>query len=152
MADTQNSGSTLPSGGQVCKSIPDVLMIPEIIIGGAVWILVAITRVLVQINQGWVMFGSIFLFFFSLLFLIGLLIGFQKGAHYWKVLDVIYHAIAAGIYFSVAVLQANATLVLQDNGFSATPEYKLNVAATVLSFIITVIYVVHAALSFKRAK
>ncbi|XP_028676347.1 myelin and lymphocyte protein-like [Erpetoichthys calabaricus] len=152
MADTQNSGSTLPSGGQVFTSIPDILMIPEIIIGGAVWILVAITKVSIQINQGWVMFTSIFLFFFSLLFLIGLFIGFQKGAHFWKVLDVIYHAIAAGMYFSAAVLQANATVVYQYGGWASTSEYKLNVAATVLSFIVTLIYVAHTALSFQRAK
>ncbi|NWW68440.1 MAL protein, partial [Ifrita kowaldi] len=69
--------SSLPSGLAVLTTFPDVLFIPEIIFGGLVWILVASSKVLSPILQGWVMFVSVFCFVMS----ISLLCLYLCGAH-----------------------------------------------------------------------
>ncbi|NWZ70099.1 MAL protein, partial [Acrocephalus arundinaceus] len=74
---SSTSTNTLPSGLAVLTTFPDVLFIPEIIIGGLVWILVASSKVPDPMLQGWVMFVSVFCFVMS----ISLLCLYLCGAH-----------------------------------------------------------------------
>ncbi|XP_047198329.1 myelin and lymphocyte protein [Hippoglossus stenolepis] len=66
MAST-TSGDVLPTGCRIFTSIPDLFFLPEFVIGGLVWILVASTRVLPENPLGWVMFVSVFCFVFTTL-------------------------------------------------------------------------------------
>ncbi|KAM4729623.1 myelin and lymphocyte protein-like [Anableps anableps] len=61
MAST-TSGDVLPTGPRIFTSFPDLFFIPEWVIGGLVWILVASTRVVLDNPLGWVMFVSVFCF------------------------------------------------------------------------------------------
>ncbi|NXA75072.1 MAL protein, partial [Thryothorus ludovicianus] len=74
---SSTSTSILPSGLAVLTTFPDVLFIPEIIFGGLVWILVASSKVLDSMLQGWVMFVSVYCFVMSF----SLLCLYFCGAH-----------------------------------------------------------------------
>ncbi|NXK88694.1 MAL protein, partial [Formicarius rufipectus] len=80
------STSSLPSGLAVLTTFPDVLLLPEIIFGGLVWILVASSRVPVPMLQGWVMFVSVFCFIMSTALLFLYLCGAHGGSSSWVTL------------------------------------------------------------------
>ncbi|XP_006013674.1 myelin and lymphocyte protein-like [Latimeria chalumnae] len=146
-------GGGIPSGSGILTNPPELFIPLELVFGGLVWILVAATKVFISINQGWVMFVSVILFVSSSVLLVVFFIGLHKSSSSnWGMLDAFYHGIAAILYFSAAVLQANATVFLQWNGSSGSQIYKIDVAATVFAFLATMIYVVHAVLSFTRWK
>ncbi|XP_043913243.1 MAL-like protein isoform X2 [Protopterus annectens] len=148
MSNIYSTVHELPSGLDVFRNIPDAFIVPELVFGGWVWILVAATKVSNQMNQGWVMFVSVTLFLFSLILLFVYLFGIHKtSSAIWTAVDAIYHGISAVLYFSAAVLQANATVAIQS---SNDVNYKLDVAATVFSFVVTLLYVVHGFFSFRR--
>lgn len=149
---SSTSTSTLPSGLAVLTTFPDVLFIPEIIFGGLVWILVASSKVLEPMLQGWVMFVSVFCFVMS----ISLLCLYICGAHggggsCWVTLDAICHSTAALFYLSAAVLEAYMTYLL---GLSVylSQEYRENIAAVVFAFVATLLYVIHKVFSLLRWK
>lgn len=149
---SSTSTSTLPSGLAVLTTFPDVLFIPEIIFGGLVWILVASSKVLEPMLQGWVMFVSVFCFVMS----ISLLCLYICGAHggggsCWVTLDAICHSTAALFYLSAAVLEAYTTYLL---GLSVylSQEYRENIAAVVFAFVATLLYVIHKVFSLLRWK
>uniref|UniRef100_UPI00398EA4B9 mal, T cell differentiation protein b n=1 Tax=Pristiophorus japonicus TaxID=55135 RepID=UPI00398EA4B9 len=142
--------SPIPSGGKVCTSFPEILMIFEFVFGGLVWILVASTRVLFPADQGWVMFVSVFCFVITTLLLILYMAGVQKSSSAWTAVDVFYHFIAAVFYLSVAVLEASDTRFLFI--LSIAKNYKINIAATVFAFLATLVYTIHAILSILRWK
>lgn len=145
------SGNYLPRGCAVFTTMPDILFIPELIFGGLVWILIASTKLPVGfVNpQAWVMFVSVFCFVFTTIWLLIFLFGCNKrGA--WPGLDAAYHAIAALFYLSAAVIQASLTITFQN--FPNSQEYKLNIAAVVMAFVATLLYVIHAVLSALRWK
>ncbi|XP_066403922.1 myelin and lymphocyte protein isoform X1 [Molothrus aeneus] len=149
---SSTSTSTLPSGLAVLTTFPDVLFIPEIIFGGLVWILVASSKVLEPMLQGWVMFVSVFCFVMS----ISLLCLYICGAHggggsCWVTLDAICHSTAALFYLSAAVLEAYMTHLL---GISVylSQEYRENIAAVVFAFVATLLYVIHKVFSLLRWK
>ncbi|XP_054485339.1 myelin and lymphocyte protein isoform X1 [Agelaius phoeniceus] len=144
--------STLPSGLAVLTTFPDVLFIPEIIFGGLVWILVASSKVLEPMLQGWVMFVSVFCFVMS----ISLLCLYICGAHggggsCWVTLDAICHSTAALFYLSAAVLEAFITYVLGISMY-LSKEYRENIAAVVFAFVATLLYVIHNVFSLLRWK
>ncbi|XP_078256121.1 myelin and lymphocyte protein-like [Rhinoraja longicauda] len=143
------SDSILPSGSRLLTSFPDLLMLPELVFGGLVWILVASTEVHDEDSLGWVIFVSILLFTLTLLLMICYFIGWPRNSTAWCFLDATYHGISAVLYFSAAVLQANTTVREQSlqNKF-----YRIDIAASVFAFAATVVYVVHASYSFKRWK
>ncbi|XP_055492168.1 myelin and lymphocyte protein-like isoform X1 [Leucoraja erinacea] len=143
------SDSILPSGSRLLTSFPDLLMLPELVFGGLVWILVASTDVLDKDSQGWVMFVSILVFALTLLLMICYFIGWPRNSTAWCLLDAAYHGISAILYFSAAVLQANTTVRLQS---FVSNIYRIDIAASVFAFAATVVYVVHATYSFKRWK
>ncbi|XP_062375555.1 myelin and lymphocyte protein-like [Sardina pilchardus] len=145
------TGNYLPKGCAVFSTMPDILFIPELIIGGLVWILVASTNLLNSTAnpQAWVMFVSVFCFVFTTIWLLIFLFGCNKGGM-WPGLDTAYHATAALFYLSAAVIQASLTIGAQ--ALSASKEYKLNVAAVVMAFLATLLYVIHTILSALRWK
>uniref|UniRef100_I3MDR0 Mal, T cell differentiation protein n=1 Tax=Ictidomys tridecemlineatus TaxID=43179 RepID=I3MDR0_ICTTR len=91
------------------------------IFGGLVWILIASSLVPIPLIQGWVMF-----------------------------VDAAYQCVAALFYLSASVLEALATISMQD-GF-IYKHYRENIAAVVFSYVATLLYVVHAVFSLIRWK
>ncbi|XP_067875546.1 myelin and lymphocyte protein-like [Heterodontus francisci] len=144
------STSPIPSGGKVCTSFPELLMLGEFVFGGLVWILVASARVSFAADQGWVMFVSVFCFVITTLLLILYLAGVQNSSSAWTAVDVFYHFIAAVFYLSVAVLEASDTRLILVN--SNPKSYKINIAATVFAFVATLLYTIHGILSILRWK
>ncbi|XP_071280301.1 myelin and lymphocyte protein isoform X1 [Agelaius tricolor] len=144
--------STLPSGLAVLTTFPDVLFIPEIIFGGLVWILVASSKVLEPMLQGWVMFVSVFCFVMSISLLCLYICGAHRGgSSCWVTLDAICHSTAALFYLSAAVLEAFMTYVLGISMY-LSQEYRENIAAVVFAFVATLLYVIHNVFSLLRWK
>ncbi|XP_037546539.1 myelin and lymphocyte protein [Nematolebias whitei] len=153
MASNVDRMAHLPSGVGVCTTIPDILYLPELIIGGLVWILVACTYVEIANPLGWVMCVSVFCFAMTFIWLMV----FACGSHYnsggWATADFIYHFIATVFYLSASVELAFVTLALRygttDKGVK---DYKLCISAVVFSFTATFLYFVHTILSAIRWK
>ncbi|XP_057598336.1 myelin and lymphocyte protein [Hippopotamus amphibius kiboko] len=151
MAPSAASGvSSLPSGFAVFTTFPDLLFLFEFVFGGLVWILVASSHVPIDLIQGWVMFTSVFCFVTTTLLLFLYVIGAHGGRTSWITLDAAYHYMASLFYFGASVLQALATIQLQV-GF-IYKYYHENIAAVVFSFVVTLLYVVHAVFSLIRWK
>ncbi|XP_069625099.1 myelin and lymphocyte protein [Ranitomeya imitator] len=142
--------SPLPSGLRTFTSFPDFLMILEFVFGGLVWILVASTRVYpLAILQGWVMFVSVTLFICTTILLFMYIVGAHGGKATWTTLDAFYHYVASLFYLSASVLQATATI---SSSNLTLKQYQENIAAVVFSFLVTLIYVIHAVASLLRWK
>ncbi|XP_040285566.1 MAL-like protein [Bufo bufo] len=140
----------IPYGLGVFRTLPYAFIVPELVLGAWVWILVAATTVFYPLSQGWVMYVSVSCFLFSLLLLMVYLFGFHRNnCGTWRLVDVIYHGIAAIFYLSAAVLQANATIMCDANiGACTVVYYHLNAAATVFAFLTTLFYVLHSFQSY----
>ncbi|XP_008319509.1 myelin and lymphocyte protein [Cynoglossus semilaevis] len=155
MAST-TSGDVLPTGGRIFTSIPDIFFIPEWVIGGLVWILVASTRVNPDNPQGWVMFVSVFCFVFTTLwFFIFLCGGNQSGV--WPSLDAGYHFVAAVFYLGGSVALAivtieKAAIVNILSTAESLKIYRLDIAAVVMSYLALLLYFLHAIFSAIRWK
>ncbi|XP_053445724.1 myelin and lymphocyte protein [Nycticebus coucang] len=145
-----SGGSSLPSGFSVFSTFPDLLFVFEFVFGGLVWILIASSHVPIPLIQGWVMFVSVFCFVASTTLLILYIIGTHGGETSWITLDTAYHCIAALFYLSASVLEALATIYMQD-GFTYK-YYHENISAVVFSYVATLLYVVHAVFSLIRWK
>ncbi|XP_032072840.1 myelin and lymphocyte protein [Thamnophis elegans] len=143
--------AALPSGASVLASFPDILVIPEFVFGGLVWILVASTKVLATVSQGWVMFVSVFCFVISTLLFLLYLCGAHGGKSAWVALDAFYQVIASLFYLSAAVLQAYTTIEIKllPSEFKA---YQIDIAAVVFAFAVTLTYVIHMVFSLLRWK
>ncbi|XP_013916277.1 PREDICTED: myelin and lymphocyte protein [Thamnophis sirtalis] len=143
--------AALPSGASVLASFPDILVIPEFVFGGLVWILVASTKVYVHMSQGWVMFVSVFCFVISTLLFLLYLCGAHGGKSAWVALDAFYQVIASLFYLSAAVLQAYTTIEIKFfvGEFKA---YQIDIAAVVFAFAVTLTYVIHMVFSLLRWK
>ncbi|XP_030051779.1 MAL-like protein [Microcaecilia unicolor] len=143
----------IPSGIDILRKLPYAFILPEVICGGWVWILVAASRVLIPVSQGWVMYVSVSSFVFSLILLMVYLFGFHKNnCATWRIVDVIYHGITAIFYLSAACLQANATIVYEQNegnvfNFNRV-TYHVDSAASIFAFITTLLYVLHSFQSY----
>ncbi|XP_063050140.1 myelin and lymphocyte protein-like [Engraulis encrasicolus] len=142
------TGNYLPRGCAVFTTFPDILFIPELIIGGLVWILIASTRVAFAMPQGWVMFVSVFCFVFTTVWLLIFLFGCNKGS-VWPAMDTGYNATAALFYLSAAVIEAYVTLAISGGDLYT---YRLNISAVVMAFVATLLYVIHTILSALRWK
>ncbi|KAJ8371765.1 hypothetical protein AAFF_G00302350 [Aldrovandia affinis] len=150
MATTASSDS-LPSGCGVFTTVPDAFFIPEFVFGGLVWILVASTRVFMDNPQGWVMFVSVFCFFFTTLWFFLFVSGVNQKSSVWPTLDVAYHAVAAFFYLSASVALANVTVRLQSDPLNFK-SYQEDIAAVVMSYVATLFYALHAVFSAIRWK
>uniref|UniRef100_A0A8C5IB20 Myelin and lymphocyte protein n=1 Tax=Junco hyemalis TaxID=40217 RepID=A0A8C5IB20_JUNHY len=147
------SGFWLCSGQVTLSHIHPVPHFDLQIFGGLVWILVASSKVLVPMLQGWVMFVSVFCFVMS----ISLLCLYFCGAHggggsCWVTLDAICHSTAALFYLSAAVLEAYVTYSLGLSSILLAQEYRENIAAVVFAFVATLLYVIHKVFSLLRWK
>uniref|UniRef100_A0A3B3Q5B5 Mal, T cell differentiation protein 2 n=1 Tax=Paramormyrops kingsleyae TaxID=1676925 RepID=A0A3B3Q5B5_9TELE len=155
MSDPANAAATsypapivsLPIGLDILRTYSGALICLEIIFGGLVWILVASSNLPVPLLQGWVLFVSVILFFFSTAFLLLFLLGYvDKINTDWNFLDMAYHFGALLLYFSAFVLEAATTaagsISGNDTACVSKPEqniiayldsrqYSINVAATV---------------------
>uniref|UniRef100_A0A670Y7Z0 Myelin and lymphocyte protein n=1 Tax=Pseudonaja textilis TaxID=8673 RepID=A0A670Y7Z0_PSETE len=120
------------------------------IFGGLVWILVASTKVYFSMNQGWVMFVSVFCFVISTLLFLLYLCGAHGGKSAWVALDAFYQIIASLFYLSAAVLLASTTVQLKDS--SLFKIYQIDIAAVVFAFAVTLTYVIHMVFSLLRWK
>ncbi|KAM4771916.1 MAL-like protein [Rhinophrynus dorsalis] len=144
----------MPSGLQVFTTLPYAFILPELVFGCWVWILVAATKVFYPLMQGWVMYVSVSSFLFSLILLMVYVFGFHRNnCGTWRLVDVIYHGIAAIFYLSAAVLQANATITCNIDITDATRPcpvvyYHLDAAASVFAFVTTLLYVLHSFQSY----
>ncbi|XP_037383742.1 myelin and lymphocyte protein [Talpa occidentalis] len=145
-----SGGSSLPSGFAVFTSFPDLLFIFEFVFGGLVWILIASSMVPIPLIQGWVMFVSVFCFLATTTLLVLYIIGAHGGETSWVTADAAYHCIASLFYLSASVLEALATIYMYD-GYTFT-KYHENISAVVFSYVVTVLYVVHAVFSLIRWK
>ncbi|XP_020392184.1 mal, T cell differentiation protein b [Rhincodon typus] len=143
------STSPIPSGGKVCTTFPEILMLGEFVFGGLVWILVASARVAFAADQGWVMFVSVFCFVITTLLLILYMAGVQNSSSAWGAVDVFYHFIAAVFYLSIAVLEAHDT---RFHLLQTQKNFRINIAASVFAFVATLLYTIHAVLSILRWK
>ncbi|XP_009322489.1 PREDICTED: myelin and lymphocyte protein isoform X1 [Pygoscelis adeliae] len=147
------STASLPSGLSVLTTFPDVLFIPEITFGGLVWILVASSKVLSPILQGWVMFVSVFCFVMSITLLCLYVCGAHGGSSSWVTLDVVCQETAALFYLSAAVLEAYFTYVVRElTSPLIMTIYQENIAAVVFAFLATLMYVIHKVYSLLRWK
>ncbi|XP_015355114.1 myelin and lymphocyte protein [Marmota marmota marmota] len=124
-----SGGSSLPSGFSVFATFPDLLFVSEFIFGGLVWILIASSLVPIPLVQGWVMFVSVFCFVATTALLVLYIIGAHGGETSWVTLDAAYQCVAALFYLSASVLEALATISMQD-GF-IYKHYHENIAAVV---------------------
>ncbi|XP_034283406.1 myelin and lymphocyte protein [Pantherophis guttatus] len=143
--------AALPSGASVLASFPDILVLPEFVFGGLVWILVASTKVYMEISQGWVMFVSVFCFVISTLLFLLYLCGAHGGKSAWVALDAFYQVIASLFYLSAAVVQAYTTIQMKyvPGKFK---DYQIDIAAVVFAFAVTLTYVIHMVFSLLRWK
>uniref|UniRef100_A0A8C5P639 Myelin and lymphocyte protein n=1 Tax=Jaculus jaculus TaxID=51337 RepID=A0A8C5P639_JACJA len=64
--------------------------------------------------------------------------------------DAAYHCVAALFYLSASVLEALATISMQE-GFTYK-HYHENISAVVFAYVATLLYVVHAVFSLIRWK
>lgn len=175
-AATAFPGATisLPLGLEVFRTYSGALITLEIVFGGLVWILVASTNVAVPLLQGWVMFVSVTTFFLSSAYLALLITGLADRVNIdWNVIDVLYHFVALLFYFAAFVLEAATTAanggtqftsmvngsqtlmcypLSHGNVFTALngPQYSINVAATIFSFLVTICYGCSLMMGFKR--
>ncbi|XP_068423580.1 mal, T cell differentiation protein b [Clinocottus analis] len=149
---SSTSRDFLPSGGRIFTSFPDIFFIPEFVIGGLVWILVASTRIDPDNPLGWVMFVSVFCFVLTTLWFFIFLCGANQGS-VWTSLDAGYHFLAVVFYLSASVALAYITLL---HGAALNPEglkiYRLEIAAVVMSYLATLLYFLHAIFSAIRWK
>ncbi|KAM6459058.1 myelin and lymphocyte protein [Liasis olivaceus] len=142
--------AALPSGATVLASFPDILVIPEFVFGGLVWILVASTKVAMTMSQGWVMFVSVFCFVISTLLFLLYMCGAHGGKSAWVALDAFYQVIASIFYLSAAVLQAYTTII--QKYIDPFRYYQIDIAAVVFAFAVTLTYVIHMVFSLLRWK
>ncbi|CAL8297959.1 unnamed protein product [Merluccius merluccius] len=159
MAST-SSADLLPSGCRIFTSLPDVFFLPEFVFGGLVWILVASTRVVPANPLGWVMFVSVFCFIMTSLWFFMFACGANQGS-IWPSMDVAYHFVAVVMYLSASVALAKVTLdygtvVGLSPGTELLKTYRLDIAAvvtySVMSYIATLLYFLHAIFSALRWK
>ncbi|XP_062257352.1 myelin and lymphocyte protein-like [Platichthys flesus] len=153
MAST-TSGDVLPTGCRIFTSVPDLFFLPEFVIGGLVWILVASTRVMPENPLGWVMFVSVFCFVFTTLWFFIFICGANQSS-VWPSLDVGYHFIAVVFYLSASVDLAYITVVWGQVSFLSPADlknFRLDIAAVVMSFVATLLYFLHAIFSAIRWK
>uniref|UniRef100_A0A4X1VXQ9 Myelin and lymphocyte protein n=2 Tax=Sus scrofa TaxID=9823 RepID=A0A4X1VXQ9_PIG len=64
--------------------------------------------------------------------------------------DAAYHCIASLFYFGASVLEALVTIRMQD-GYTYK-QYHENISAVVFSYVVTLLYVIHAVFSLIRWK
>ncbi|XP_047208086.1 myelin and lymphocyte protein-like [Girardinichthys multiradiatus] len=153
MAST-TSGDVLPTGSRIFINFPDLLFIPEWVIGGLVWTLVASTRITPDNPLGWVMFVSIFCFIGTTLWLFIFACGGNQS-NFWPGLDTGFHFLAVVFYLSASVVLAYITI--QENSsatFESLKIYRLDISAVVMSHVATLFYFLHAifsAIRWKRA-
>uniref|UniRef100_A0A8D0DRE1 Myelin and lymphocyte protein n=1 Tax=Salvator merianae TaxID=96440 RepID=A0A8D0DRE1_SALMN len=140
----------LPSGMQVLGTFPDILVIPEFVFGGLVWILVASTRVTHEMSEGWVMFVSVFCFVISTLLFFLYMCGAHGGKPAWVALDAFYQVIASLFYLSAAVILGYTTYILKD--LPPFKYYQIDIAAVVFAYAATLTYVIHMVFSLLRWK
>ncbi|KAB1256898.1 Myelin and lymphocyte protein, partial [Camelus dromedarius] len=122
------------------------------VFGGLVWILISSSLVPIPLVQGWVMFVSVFCFVTTTLLLFLYVIGAHGSGTFWITLmtllmatkatsdlgnvttddtsqDAAYHCVASLFYFGASVLEAFATIQMQD-GFRYK-QYHENISAVV---------------------
>ncbi|KAM4693353.1 myelin and lymphocyte protein-like [Discoglossus pictus] len=138
----------LPSRGKVFKTFPDALFIPELVLGGFVWTLLASTKLPgTALIHGWVMGVSIFCFLFTFILLCLYIGGAHKNKPVWLQVDTHYHFVAACLYTSAGILQAiSVKLIIWDYYF----QDATNISATVFALVTCVIYICHGMGSQKR--
>ncbi|NP_001107280.1 MAL-like protein [Xenopus tropicalis] len=150
----------IPCGLRVFRTLPYAFILIELILGCWVWILVAATRVTISINNGWVMYVSVSCFLFSLILLMVYVSGLHRNnCGTWRIVDVIYHGIAAIFYLSAAVLVVNSAIICNVTlSQSLLPyytgctlvNYRLLAAASVFAFVTSLIYMLHSFQSYVR--
>ncbi|XP_029376970.1 myelin and lymphocyte protein isoform X1 [Echeneis naucrates] len=151
MAST-TSGDSLPTGSKIFSTIPDVFFIPEFVIGGLVWILVASTRITPFENPlGWVMFVSVFCFVLTTLWFFIFLCGANQS-NIWPSLDAGYHFLAVIFYLSASVALAYITIMNKTLSqiIDGLKIYRLDISAVVMSYVATLLYFIHAIFSAIR--
>ncbi|KAG8444090.1 hypothetical protein GDO86_009322 [Hymenochirus boettgeri] len=142
----------IPSGCRVFRVLPYALILPELVFGCWIWILVAATRVYLPIHNGWVMYVAASSFLFSLILLFIYVCGLHKNnCGTWRIVDAIYHGIAAMFTFSAAVTVTGTAIVCNDNIPFATCSvvyYHLLSAASVFAYVNALLYMLHSFYSY----
>lgn len=96
------------------------------------------------------MFVSVFCFIATTALLFLYVIGAHGSRTFWINLDAAYHCIASLFYFGASVLEALVTIRMQD-GYTYK-QYHENISAVVFSYVVTLLYVIHAVFSLIRWK
>uniref|UniRef100_A0A3P9KYA1 MARVEL domain-containing protein n=1 Tax=Oryzias latipes TaxID=8090 RepID=A0A3P9KYA1_ORYLA len=155
----------LPKGKKVFTTFPDVLFFPEFVLGGLVWILLILATIPLE-QLGWVMFVSVFCFLGTALFFFIFFFG-RHQKRFWPIVDVVYHFLSAVFYLSASIIlvqlfkmESNLSLsfkfpiVQVDLGQGSDLHKNMGIAATVASFVATLLYFVHwifSAIRWKRS-
>lgn len=154
----------MPTGSRIFTTFPDVMFLPEFVIGGLVWILVASTRVVPANPLGWVMFVSVFCFVGTTVWFFIFLCGANQSS-IWPALDAGYHFVSVVFFLSASVDLAIVTIssglpvgVASAAGITGAfvdellKNYRLEIAAVVMSYVATLLYFIHAIFSARRWK
>ncbi|KAG5831741.1 myelin and lymphocyte protein-like [Anguilla anguilla] len=150
-AATAQHARNLPSGAGIFMTAPDILYLPELLFGGLVWILVAVTHVEPANPQGWVMFVSVFCFVMTFLWFVIFACGGHRNSGSWAAADFVYHALAVIFYLSSSVSLASTTIAFGILAPSSV-TYKADIAAVVFSYVAMLLYFIHFILSAIRWK
>ncbi|KGL82789.1 Myelin and lymphocyte protein, partial [Tinamus guttatus] len=139
------SDTSLPRGLAVLTTFPDVLFIPEIIFGGLVWILVASSKVVLTVAQGWIMFVSVLCFVMSIALLCLYLCGAHGGSRFWVALVSV--TVANGAFCCCSALSCGL-------GEPVAPLRRAPhiFPLQVFAFLATLMYVIHQVYSLLRWK
>ncbi|XP_048385282.1 protein MAL2 [Stegostoma tigrinum] len=154
---------TLPLGISVLQTYSGAFICLEILFGGLVWILVASSNVPVPLMQGWVMFVAVTMFLCSTLYLCVYLCGLADRLDTdWNLVDFVYHFVAFVFYFGASVLEAATTAAAAERHLNnatssvvtilGSQQYRINVAATIFSFVATLCYACSLGLALRRWK
>ncbi|KAL2086097.1 hypothetical protein ACEWY4_017156 [Coilia grayii] len=150
--------SSLPSGRAVVSTMPDRLIIAEMVLGGVVWMLLVSEGPVQAPVLCWVVVASVSCFLLSSLWLLLSCCG-ANASTVWLTADAVYHVLATLAYLSAAICLAVITNALSAHkhvswvGPSAVAVlYKYFIASTILAFITTFLYFIHAIYSVMRSR
>ncbi|XP_063062087.1 myelin and lymphocyte protein-like [Engraulis encrasicolus] len=140
--------------------MPDRLIIAEMVCGSVVWMLLVSPGALKAPLLAWALAVSTSCSLLSTLWLLLFCCGCNTS-RLWLIADAVYHVLAALAYLSAGVCLAIITNALAAHKHIKWAGHRHGVvamlyhyflAATVLAFLTTLLYIIHALYSVKRSQ
>ncbi|XP_014635333.1 PREDICTED: myelin and lymphocyte protein-like [Ceratotherium simum simum] len=107
------------------------LFLWDLVLGGLVWILIALSQVPLPLFQGWVVFVSMFCFISTTALLFVYITGAHGKKASWETLETVYHSLATLFYLSASILEGLATNIVDYEVDFTNEQYLENIIATV---------------------